>query len=302
MVDAVPARIAELKGQRNAVILAHNYQIPEVQDIADFVGDSLELSRKAAATEADVIVFCGVHFMAETAAILSPDKTVLLPDVHAGCPMADMIDVPGLLHLKASHPDATVVTYVNSSAAVKAESDVCCTSANAIRVCESVAADEIVFVPDKWLGTWVARHVEKTFHLTAGYCPTHAWIRPDEVLDAKRRHEGAAVLVHPECSTDVVNLADKVLSTSGMLRAARESSAGAFIVCTEEGILHRMRRENPGKVFASPSSRCVCPNMKLINLEKVLWALEDLEPRVTVPPETADRARGAIERMIAVAA
>ena len=302
MADTVTARIADLKASRNAVILAHNYQIAEVQDAADFVGDSLELSRKAAATEADVIVFCGVHFMAETAAIISPEKVVLLPDVHAGCPMADMIDVPGLLELKASHPNAAVVTYVNSSAAVKAETDICCTSANAIRVCESVEADEILFVPDKWLGTWVARHVDKTFHLASGYCPTHARIRPGEVLAAKEQHPGAVVMAHPECTTEVVDIADQVLSTSGMLRAARESSAGAFIVCTEEGILHRMRLENPGKVFVAPSSRCVCPNMKLINLEKVLWALEDMEPRVTVPRETAGRARGAIERMVAIAA
>jgi quinolinate synthase len=295
-------RIDQLRRERSAVILAHNYQIGEVQDIADYVGDSLGLARQAAETEADVIVFCGVHFMAETAAILSPEKTVLLPDPHAGCPMADMMDVPELRRLKAQYPDAAVVAYVNSSAAVKAEVDVCCTSANAIPVCESVEADEILFVPDKWLGTWVDRHIDKTIRLSSGYCPTHAWITPQEVTAMQERHPEAAVIAHPECSTEVVDLADEVLSTSGMVSAVRERPESAFIVCTEEGMLHRLRKEAPDKSFMTPSARCVCPNMKLITVEKILWSLQDLEPRITVPKEIADRARSAIERMVSTLA
>jgi quinolinate synthase len=300
--NRIEAEIARLKAEHNAVILAHNYQIPEVQDIGDFVGDSLELSRKAAETEADVIVFCGVHFMAETAAILSPNKTVLLPDPRAGCPMADMITVDGLLEMKAAHPGAPVVTYVNSSAAVKAESDVCCTSANAVEVCRRVEGDELIFVPDRWLGSWVARQLGKTFHLATGYCPTHVWITAEDVLAARAAHPGAAVFAHPECRSEVVDLADEVLSTSGMIRAAGRCAADTIIICTEQGILHRMRRDNPGKTFVSPTPRAVCPNMKLTTLEKVLWALEDLQPRIIVEPEIADRARRAIERMIEVVA
>jgi quinolinate synthase len=291
-------RIERLRRERSAVILAHNYQVGEVQDLADFVGDSLGLSRQAAATDADVIVFCGVHFMAETAAILSPHKTVLLPDSHAGCPMADMLEVEELRRLKALHPAAAVVAYVNSTAAVKAEVDVCCTSANAIEVCRSLDADEILFVPDKWLGTWVARHVDKEFHLASGYCPTHAWITPQDVLATKAQYPEAAVIAHPECSTEVVDLADMVLSTSGMVGAVKARPETAFIVCTEEGMLHRLGKEAPEKTFVTPSSHCVCPNMKLITAEKVLWSLQDLEPRITVDPEIADRARGAIERMV----
>lgn len=291
-------RVNQLRRERSALILAHNYQVAEVQDLAGFVGDSLALSRQAAATDAEVIVFCGVHFMAETAAILSPNKTVLLPDRHAGCPMADMLDVEELRALKAQHPNAAVVAYVNSSAAVKAEADVCCTSANAVAVCEGVEADEILFVPDKWLGTWVARHVRKTVHLANGYCPTHAWITPREVLSAKEHYPDAAVIAHPECPTEVVDLADEVLSTSGMVEAVRRRPESTFIVCTEEGMLHRLRLEAPDKTFVTPSARCVCPNMKRITAEKVLWSLQDLEPRITVEPGIADRARGAIEHMV----
>ncbi len=236
--------------------------------------------------------------MAETAAILSPHKTVLLPDPHAGCPMADMLEVEELRRLKALHPAAAVVAYVNSTAAVKAEVDVCCTSANAIEVCRSLDADEILFVPDKWLGTWVARHVDKEFHLASGYCPTHAWITPQDVLATKAQYPEAAVIAHPECSTEVVDLADMVLSTSGMVGAVKARPETAFIVCTEEGMLHRLGKEAPEKTFVTPSSHCVCPNMKLITAEKVLWSLQDLEPRITVDPEIADRARGAIERMV----
>ncbi len=300
MPDDIVSRIDDLRRERNAIILAHNYQPAEIQDIADVLGDSLELARKAAETDAAVIVFCGVHFMAETAAILAPDKVVLLPDKDAGCPMADMITPAALRRMKAEHPDAAVVTYVNSSAAVKAESDVCCTSANAVKLCQALDAEEILFVPDKWLGTWVARHTDKTVHLASGYCPTHVWITAEDVRNARDAHPRCLVIAHPECPTPVVDLADEVLSTSGMLRAARETDRDTVVVCTEQGILHRMRRENPGKSFVSPTPRAVCANMKRTTLEKVLWALQDLEPRIEVDPETADRARGAIQRMVEV--
>lgn len=293
--------IDRLRTERHAVLLAHNYQLPEVQDIADFTGDSLGLSRQAAATDAEVIVFCGVHFMAETAAILSPDKLVLLPDAHAGCPMADMLPVEELRRYKTAYPDAAVVTYVNSSAAVKAESDWCCTSANAVEVCRAVDSEEILFGPDKWLGSWVASQVPKRFHLVPGYCPTHQAIRAADVLRAREEHPGAIVLVHPECSADVVALADQVLSTSGMLRVAKETGCRTVIVCTEEGLLHPMRKASPEKEFLAVTRRAVCPNMKKTSLEKVLWALQDLEPVVRVEPEIAERARRAIERMISVA-
>ncbi len=293
--------IERLRAERHAVILAHNYQAPEVQDIAEYVGDSLGLSRQAATTEAEVIVFCGVHFMAETAAILSPNKMVLLPDACSGCPMADMITVEELRRLKGEHPEATVVTYVNSSAAVKAESDYCCTSANAVELCRAIPAEEILFVPDKWLGSWVARHVAKRFHFAAGYCPTHVAIRPEDVERARAEHPEALVIAHPECPSSVVDLADEVHSTSGMLDAVRQTGRQQVIVCTEEGILHRMRKENPAKEFFSVSPRAVCPNMKKTTLEKVLWALQDLHPVITVEPDTAAKALRAIQRMMAVA-
>jgi quinolinate synthase len=293
--------IERLRRERGAVILAHNYQAAEVQDIADYVGDSLGLSRQAQATDARVIVFCGVHFMAETAAMLSPEKLVLLPDEQAGCPMADMLSVEELRRLKSEHPSATVVTYVNSSAEVKAESDYCCTSANAIEVCEAVPSDEILFAPDKWLGDWVRRHVPKRFYIAAGYCPTHVAIRAQDVRDARKAHPGALVLAHPECTREVVDLADEVVSTSKMLRVAQATDRHTVIVCTEEGLLHPLRKENPDKEFVLVTSRAVCPNMKKTTLEKVLWALQDLKPVVRVEPEIAGKALRAIQRMIEIA-
>ncbi len=293
-------QIKSLQARNQAVILAHNYQLPEVQDVADFTGDSLELSRKAAATDAEVIVFCGVKFMAETAAILSPAKTVLLPDLHAGCPMVDMAPLEDVKAFKARHPGAVVVTYVNSSAEVKAESDICCTSANAVAVVESIPRDrEILFVPDQNLGAFAATQTGRPLILYPGYCPTHARLHAEDVLRAKAAHPGALVLIHPECRPEVTALGDAVLSTSGMCRFAKESPASSFIIGTETGLLHRLRLENPSKQFFPLAESAVCPNMKKITLEKVLFALEDNQFLVTVPEEIRVRARQAVDRMVA---
>lgn len=292
--------ISKLKTERRAVILAHNYQLPEVQDIADFTGDSLELSRKAAATDADVIVFCGVHFMAETAKILSPQKTVLIPDPKAGCPMADMINAEQLREFKALHPGVPVVAYVNTTAEVKAESTICCTSANAVRVVESVNSDTVLFVPDKSLGAYVASNVNKTVIPYCGYCPTHHRILAQDIISAKREHPEALVIAHPECTSDVLALADGIESTSGMLRWVQASDAKEFIVCTERGLLHRLRLDNPDKIFHNPSPLNICPNMKKITLEKVLWSLEDMKYEIELDADIIEKARSAIEGMIAI--
>ena len=293
--------LQRLKARRNAVILAHNYQRPEVQDAADFVGDSLELSRKAAQVKADVILFCGVHFMAETAAILCPGKTVLVPDEHAGCPMANMITVRELKHAKRLHPNAVVVCYVNSSAAVKAESDVCCTSANAVAVVKSIPpGKEVLFVPDKSLGSYVSKQLGRPMILWPGYCPTHHRILADEIQRLKAAHPAAMVVVHPECTDDVIAVADYVASTTGILRYCRETNAAEFIVGTEIGIQHRLQKDSPAKEFHMLTALADCPNMKLNTIEKMIWALEDMAPEVSVDPETAARARRAIERMLAV--
>lgn len=299
-VSELVDRIRKLKTERGAVILAHNYQLPEVQDVADIRGDSLELSRQAAKTDADVIVFCGVHFMAETAKILSPQKTVLLPDPKAGCPMADMITAEDVRRLKERHPGLPVVAYVNTSAEVKAESTICCTSANAVRVVESLEAEEVLFVPDKSLGAYVASKTAKRIILYSGFCPTHHRILASDVMNAKREHPEAVVVAHPECTMDVIKLADAVESTSGMLRYVRQNPAAEFIICTERGLLHRMEVENPGKKFYNPSPVNICPNMKKITLEKVLWSLEDMKHEITLPQEIIEKARAAIEGMIAI--
>jgi len=293
-------RIQELKEKRNAVIMAHNYQVGEVQDIADFVGDSLELSRKAVGLDCEVIVFCGVHFMAETAAILSPDKTVIMPDLDAGCPMADMITAEQLRALKKEHPSAVVVTYVNSSAEVKAESDVCCTSANAVKVVEKFADKEVIFTPDKYLGMYVEKQLGKKLILWHGFCPTHAAILHEHIEEQKKKHPEAEVWVHPECTPTTQALADKIFSTGGMAREAREGTAGEVIVGTEVGIIHRLRRVNPAKRFYPASPFAVCPNMKLTSLEKILWALEDMKNVVKIPEDISRRAREAVERMLEV--
>jgi len=293
--------ILRLKKQKNAVILVHNYQRPEVQDIADFIGDSLELSQKAAKTDAEVIVFCGVHFMAETAYIVNPGKTVLLPEIESGCPMADMITAEKLIEKKKEIPGTVVVCYVNSTAAVKAESDICCTSANAVRVVQSLPSDrEILFVPDQYLGQWVAQKTGREMHLWPGYCPTHMKIFGEEILKEKKKHPGAPVLVHPECRPDAKEAADEVISTGGMIRYVRESSAKEFIIGTETGIIYRLKKENPGKKFFPATSKAVCPNMKKITLEKVLWALQDMQYVVTVPEPIRIKALSCVEKMLAI--
>jgi len=293
--------IRQLLAERDAILLAHNYQRDEIQEIADITGDSLGLSMTAARTEKRVIVFCGVHFMAESAAILAPDKTVLLPREDAGCPMADMVTAEGLCELKAQHPGAAVVTYVNSSAAVKAESDICCTSANAVKVAQSLPQDELILVPDRNLGDWIARHVpEKRCISWPGYCPTHERLTVAELEQAKAEHPDALTMVHPECPPAVVALADAVLSTGGMLDFAQRRPERRFIVATEMGLLYRLRNENPDKEFILPSGKLVCPNMKLTALEDVYRSLETLSPRITVPADIAERARHALDRMLAV--
>jgi quinolinate synthase len=293
-------KILKLKKKRNAVILAHNYQLGEIQDIADFVGDSLDLSQGAAKTDAGVIVFCGVHFMAETASILCSDKTVLLPDEHAGCPMANMITAPQLRARKKEHPKATVVCYINSSAAVKAESYICCTSANAFGVVESLDTNEIIFVPDQYLGHYISTKTRKKMILWPGFCPTHARIMPEYIVKLRNEYPEAKVVVHPECRPDVIALADEVLSTSGMVRFAGREDVQEMIVGTEIGIIHRLKKENPGKRFIPISEQAVCPNMKLITLEKVLWSLDKMVPEVKVPEKIRLKAKAAVDRMLAV--
>jgi len=294
-------RIHRLRRRRKAIILAHNYQLAEVQDIADFVGDSLELSQKAARTEAAVIVFCGVHFMAETASILCPDKTVLLPVKEAGCPMANMVNAEDVRRLRKEHPEAMVVCYVNTTAEVKAESDVCCTSANGVELVEKLEAEEIIFVPDQYLGHHISTQTGRRMILWPGYCPTHVRIQAADVQRIRAVHPQAEVMVHPECRPDVVALADFVLSTGGMIRHASASHASELVVGTEIGILHRLRKENPGKTFIPLTEQAVCPNMKLIGLENILWSLQEMAPEVKVAEDTRLRARRAVDRMIGMA-
>jgi quinolinate synthase len=298
--ETVADKIAALKQARNAVILAHNYQRGEVQDIADFVGDSLELSQKAAQTKADVIVFCGVHFMAETASILNPNKKVLLPDANAGCPMADMITAEQLRQRKAAMPGVTVVTYINSTAAVKAESDYCCTSANGVRVVQSIKSNNILFVPDQYLGDFISKRTGIKMALWPGYCPTHMRILPEDIIRQKKEHPNAKVVAHPECRPDVVALADEALSTSGMIRYAARPDVKELIVGSEVEILHRLKKENPGKMFYPASDKAVCPNMKRITLEKILKSLETLTPEVKVPEEIRVKAKICVDRMLAI--
>jgi quinolinate synthase len=295
------SKIESLKRQRKAVILAHNYQLGEVQDIADFVGDSLDLSQRATETQAEVLVFCGVHFMAETASILCPDKVVLLPDSNAGCPMADMITAQKLRDRKEELKDVSVVCYVNSTAEVKAESDICCTSANAAKVVESLSPDrEILFIPDQYLGHYISTKTGRKMHLWPGFCPTHLRILPRHIIQLKQDYPRARVVVHLECRPEVIALADEVLSTSGMCRYARLEEVRQMIVGTEIGIIHRLKKENPAKRFIPVSEQAVCPNMKLITLEKILWSLESMAPEVKVPEEIRLRAKAAVDAMLKI--
>lgn len=294
-------KIKELKKKRQAVILAHNYQLPEVQDVADFRGDSLELSRAAAKTAARVIVFCGVHFMAETAAILCPDKLVIMPDINAGCPMANMLTAKDLRQLKEKYPQAVVVGYVNTSAQVKAELDYCCTSTNSVAVVNALAdKEEIIFVPDKYLADFVSKQTARKLIVWSGYCPTHVKILPEDIKREKKFHPFAKVMVHPECLPQVVEMADAVLSTSKMCQYAKESESHEIIVGTEVGLIYRLKKDNPHKEFYPASERAVCPNMKRTTQEKILWALEELKEEIRVPEEIRRRASKAIERMLQI--
>lgn len=299
-VASLHEEILRLKEDRYAIILAHNYQPDEVQDIADLTGDSLELSRAAATMEGDIIVFCGVDFMAETAVIISPEKTVLLPAQDACCPMADMITADELKLVKSRHPEAAVVCYVNTTAEVKAESDICCTSSNAVNVVKSLKEDQIIFVPDRNLALYTQRFTKKKILPWEGFCTVHDRITPDHVRQAQGFHPDAIILVHPECRPEVIDLADHVASTSGIIRYVCNSSEKEFIIGTENGILHRLIRECPAKKCYPLSQAAICTNMKKTDLTKVRDALQTLHPRITVPEEIAHRARTAIERMLAV--
>lgn len=299
MNGPIAERILELKKKHNAIILAHNYQRGEIQDVADFVGDSLGLSQQAAKADADLIVFCGVHFMAETAAMLCPDKTVIMPDEHAGCPMASMITARELKEKKKLYPNVKVVCYVNSTAAVKAESDICCTSSNAVKIVSSIPEEhEILFVPDKSLGAWVSSCLNREMIYWDGYCPSHHRILAEQLIQLKSEHPNAKVVVHPECTADVIALADHVASTTGIIKYASGNDADEYIIGTEIGILHRLRKENPDKTYMPVTVLSDCPNMKLNTLEKLMWSLEDIQFVVKVPEEIAGKARQAIQKML----
>jgi quinolinate synthase len=317
-------KILDLKKKKNAIILAHNYQREEVQDIADHTGDSLELSRKAASIDCDVIVFCGVNFMAESASILSPEKTVILPEMTACCPMADMVTVVGprntntqfpgfryedgyrypvdftLYDIKKLHPGVPVVTYVNTTADVKAESDICCTSANSVKIVESLDTDKVICIPDKNLSAWIAKNTDKEVIAWDGFCHVHERVTADDVDRARQEHPGALVLAHPECRMEVLEKADHVTSTSGMLRFAKESDAKGFIIGTETGLMYGLRKDNPGKTFYPLRKDMVCPNMKKTSLNSILTALEDMTNIIKVPEEIRVPAKKALDRMLEV--
>ncbi|HYA60860.1 MAG TPA: quinolinate synthase NadA [Candidatus Acidoferrum sp.] len=293
-------RLQELKNEKNAIILAHNYQIGEVQEAADYVGDSFELSRIASQIDCDVIVFCGVDFMAESAYILSPEKTVLLPVKDATCPMSHMITAADVQALRLKYPRATVVCYVNTSADVKAESDICCTSANAIKVMNSVESDQVIFVPDRNLAHFVQSKTNKEIIAWNGFCPTHENITVGDILMRKHEMPDIEVVVHPECRPEVIEVADYVYGTGGMLRHAKISNAKRMLIGTEVGLLYRLRKENPDKEFYSPSEHVVCPNMKLTTLQKVVKALDNMEYKITVAEDVRVRAKRALDKMLEI--
>lgn len=296
--EEIKRTIEKLKKEKNAIILAHNYQIGEVQDAADYIGDSLGLSQKAAQVEAEIIVFCGVHFMAETASILAPEKTVLIPEIKAGCPMADMITASELREWKRNYRGKKVVCYVNTTADVKAECDICCTSSNAVKVVGSLDGNEILFVPDKNLGAYVARNTNKKIISWDGYCYVHKNILAKDIKKKRSLYPGGEVWVHPECRPEVIDLADKVLSTGQMVKEGRATKKKDIIVGTETGIIYRLKKENPTKNFYPARDHALCSNMKKINLIKVLKSLKDMTYKVEVPLEISQRARGAIEKMV----
>jgi len=297
----IKEKIVDLKKERKAVILAHNYQPPEIQDLADHLGDSLALSQMARDLDSSIIIFCGVLFMAETASILSPEKKVILPEPGAGCPLADMVTAKALRELKEKHPRAAVVTYVNSPAEVKAETDICCTSANALKVVRSIPPGrEIIFGPDRNLGTWVSSQANRDLILWQGFCPVHQMFSVDKIRELRREHPGAYVMVHPEVPSEIIAEADAALGTGGMIRRAGEIDAGTFIVGTEVDMTYRLKTLYPGKNFIPASYGAICKNMKKITLQKVLHSLESLKPVITVPDETAEAARGAIEKMVEI--
>lgn len=301
--ERLKEEIERLKDQRNAVVLAHNYQRPEVQDIADYLGDSLDLSRAVASMDAEVIVFCGVQFMAETAAILSPEKTVLLPAVEAGCPLADMVSAETIRQQRHDHPEVVVVAYVNTAATVKAESDICCTSANAAEVVSSIEADRaILFVPDRNLGQYAAERANRQVILWNGWCPTHLAFSAADVARCRRAHPDAALMAHPECSPEVLKEADEVAGTSGMLRYAGATHKDEFVVGTESGMVYRLQKEYPEKRFYAATDHFICPPMKMTTLETVYTALREMEHVVKVPKDIEWKARRALEAMMAVGA
>lgn len=294
-------KIEQLRKERNAVILAHNYQPGEIQDLAVFCGDSLGLSIEASKTDAEVIVFCGVRFMAETAAILSPEKTVLLPDKTAGCPLADMVTAEQLRQLKAKYPDAIVVCYVNSTADVKAESDYCCTSSNAVAVVESLPRDKkILFVPDRNLGSFVAERTGRDIELWPGYCATHVYITEDDIRKAKQKWPDAIVMSHPECTEPVRKLSDELLSTGQMLKYVKKSSAKRYIVGTEKGIIHALKKGDPDAEYMPATERAICPNMKKITIDKIITSLEELKERIVIEEQIRIRAKKSLDRMVEI--
>ena len=294
-------KINKIKQEKNAVIIAHCYQNIEVDEVADFVGDSLSLSQQAAKTDADIIIFAGVYFMAETAKILSPEKKVILPRLEAGCLMADMINAEELRAFKKQYPGSPVVCYVNSTAEIKAESDICCTSANAVKVVQSLPDKRILFVPDRGLGTYVASQLpDKEIICYSGYCPTHMRIRPEDILEKQGKYPEAEILVHPECHTSVINLADFIGSTSGIMKRVKESSAKTFIIATEKGVVDRLQRDYPEKTFILASDKAICENMKWITLEDILISIETEQPEITVDKHIAEKAFGSIDRMLKI--
>lgn len=294
-------KIKDLQQKKNAVILTHCYQNIEIDEAADFVGDSLSLSQQAAKTDADIIIFAGVYFMAETAKILSPQKKVILPRLESGCLMADMINAEELKVFKAQYPDSPVVCYVNSTAEIKAESDICCTSANAVKVVQSLPNKRILFVPDRGLGAYVALQLpDKEIICYSGYCPTHMRIRPEDIADKQNKHPNAEVLVHPECHTSVIKLADYIGSTSGIMKRVKESSSNAFIIATEKGVVERLQRDYPDKIFVLASEKAVCENMKWTTLEDILVSLETEQPEITVEKHIAEKAFISIDKMLKI--